>query len=114
MKTKTLVSFVALLALLSTINYQLSATPLGTAFSYQGKLSTGPSALTGLYDFNFTLWNAATGGTQLGGTNFNAFNAVPVTNGVFSVTLDFGAGAFTSEARWLEIAVRTAEVMFPN
>ena len=34
-------------------------------------------------------------------------NLVPVTNGVFNVSLDFGAAVFTGAARWLEISVRT-------
>jgi formylglycine-generating enzyme required for sulfatase activity len=34
-------------------------------------------------------------------------NAVAVSNGFFTVTLDFGAGVFTGEARWLAIAVKT-------
>jgi len=34
-------------------------------------------------------------------------SAVGVTNGVFIVTLDFGAGAFNGDARWLEILVCT-------
>jgi hypothetical protein len=94
----------AALLWLAALNVQLTAAPLGTAFTYQGKLSTGPSALTGLYDFNFTLWDASTAGARYCGTNL--LNAVPVTNGLFTVTLDFD-GVFNGEARWLEIAVRT-------
>ena len=37
----------------------------------------------------------------------NRLAAVPVTNGLFRVALDFGAAAFTGPARWLEIGVRT-------
>ncbi len=37
-----------------------------------------------------------------------ALNALPVSNGVFTAQLDFGAAPFNSgEARWLEIAVNT-------
>jgi hypothetical protein len=105
MKTKTLVSFGALLALLPTINYQLSATPLGTAFTYQGKLSSGLGAANGIYDFRFLLWDSASNGAPVS-ARFEVTNTI-VTNGVFTVTLDFGAGSFGSDTRWLEIGVRT-------
>ncbi|HEY6169526.1 MAG TPA: hypothetical protein VI454_15905, partial [Verrucomicrobiae bacterium] len=39
-----------------------------------------------------------------GSSNF--FGNLPVTNGLFTVTLDAGTGAFTGDARWLQIAVR--------
>jgi len=54
----------------------------------------------------FALFNAATAGQQVGETR--TFPGVGVTNGVFTVLLDFGAGAFDGNARWLEIAVRHA------
>jgi hypothetical protein len=37
-----------------------------------------------------------------------AANAVPVANGLFSVTLDFGSTAFNGETRFLEIRVRSS------
>jgi type VI secretion system secreted protein VgrG len=90
---------------LSTLNPQLAtASDQGTAFTYQGKLSSGGAAATGLYDFRFALYDAAAGGTQQGATF--ATNAVTVTNGYFLVTLNFG-GAFDGRARWLDIAVKT-------
>ena len=36
-----------------------------------------------------------------------ASNAVVVSNGLFTVTLDFGTGVFNGDARWLDIAVKT-------
>ncbi|HEY5910791.1 MAG TPA: type VI secretion system tip protein TssI/VgrG, partial [Verrucomicrobiae bacterium] len=81
------------------------ADPLGTAFTYQGRLASGASLANGRYDLTFSIWNAVTGGGQLGVTITNA--TVPVSNGLFTVTLDFGGGVFDSNARWLEIGVRT-------
>ena len=92
------------LALLSTLNPQLSAAPMGTAFSYQGRLNDGANPAQGIYDLRFALYDALAGDTQVGSSLTNA--ATSVTNGLFTVTLDFGA-AFTGNARWLEIGVRT-------
>jgi hypothetical protein len=57
-----------------------------------------------VYDFEFKLYDAAGGGAQVGSTV--ALNDIPVSKGLFTVKLDFGAGAFGSGARWLNIGVR--------
>ena len=96
----------ALLAFLSTLNFnhQLSASALGTGFTYQGRLASGTNAATGLFDMRFALYDALSGGTQQGSTLTT--NAVPVTNGYFAVTLDFG-NWFAGSALWLDIGVKT-------
>jgi len=93
-----------LLALLAALSPQLSAGPLGTAFTYQGKLNDGPSPATGLYDFSFSAWDASSGGNAFGPTL--SMPAVTVTNGLFTVTLDFGS-IFIGTALWLDISVKT-------
>ncbi len=80
------------------------ATPLGTAFTYQGQISNSAGPVNGNCDFQFSLWDAASAGNQVGGTV--TASGVPVSNGLFIVTLDFGASPFGGEARWLFIAVR--------
>jgi hypothetical protein len=94
---------VALLALL--LGPAPSAAPVGTAFNYQGRLNHGTNPANGRYDLRFTLYDAASGGTQVGLPQTT--NALAVSNGFFNVTLDFGAGVFTGDARWLDIAVKT-------
>jgi hypothetical protein len=76
-----------------------------TAFTYQGRLNQGGASVTGLYDFQFTVFDAPTAGSGLGTFPLNA--TLPVTNGLFTLTLDPGPGVFTGPARWLAIAVRT-------
>lgn len=77
-----------------------------TEFSYQGRLSNPPGTpANGNYDFQFMLFDAATGGVNVAGQQ--RLN-VAVTGGVFNVSLDFGAGAFPGANRLLEIAVRPA------
>src|ERR1043165_2777103 len=75
-----------------------------TAFTYQGRLSDGGSPAQGPFDFRFALRDAATNGVNLG---VNVLAPVHVSNGVFTVTLDFGAGSLSGASRWLEIGVRT-------
>ena len=76
----------------------------GTAFTYQGRLNNGANAVSGNYDFEFTLYGVNTGGSPITGPV--TLTATNVTNGLFTVSLDFG-GQFDGTARWLEIAVRT-------
>jgi hypothetical protein len=77
----------------------------GTAFMYQGRLNTGGVPANGSYDFTFALFSDNnTNGGQIGNTLTNL--AVDVTNGLFVVTLDFGAN-FPGASRWLAIGVRT-------
>jgi len=76
-----------------------------TAFTYQGRLDDGGAPANGIYDLRFAIYNAASGGAQQGAALTKA--ATAVSDGLFTVTLDFGAGIFTGAARWLEIGVRT-------
>ncbi|MFN0111094.1 MAG: tail fiber domain-containing protein [Blastocatellia bacterium] len=77
-----------------------------TAFSYQGRLNDGANAANGTYEIQFKLFDAVTGGTQVGATFIPTPAGVVVTNGAFTVTLDFGATAFPGANRWLEISVK--------
>ncbi|MGE3466109.1 MAG: tail fiber domain-containing protein [Pyrinomonadaceae bacterium] len=76
-----------------------------TSFTYQGSLKTGGIDANGNHDFEFALFNAASGGSQLGSTVTQ--NGVAVTDGIFAVTLDFG-DQFPGTGRFLEIRVRQA------
>jgi hypothetical protein len=81
------------------------ATPVGTAINYQGYVMDKNKPATGLYDFVFKLYDASSGGSLVGSPNTINLSAVPVTNGLFSVALDFGATAFQGDARWLDTAI---------
>jgi trimeric autotransporter adhesin len=77
----------------------------GTAFTYQGRLNNGGVPANGIYDLQFTIYDLATNGTLLAGPVTNSTTGV--SNGLFTVRLDFGATPFTGADRWLDIAVRT-------
>ncbi len=76
---------------------------LGTAFTYQGQLQSGGSPVNDTCDFRFILWDAEVGGAQVGATQTVSST---VSNGLFTVPLDFGSNAFTGDARWLEVAAK--------
>jgi trimeric autotransporter adhesin len=93
-----------LLAVFSLLSFQRSnCLAQGTAFTYQGQLNQEGAPASGSYDLTFGIWTAASGGTQAGTTLTNA--GVSVSNGLFTVMLDFGPGIFPGANRWLEIAV---------
>jgi hypothetical protein len=103
------------LLLISLVNIgasTISAIAQDSAFTYQGYLTDGSKAASGNYDLRFRLFNAATTGNQIGNTLTSA--PVVVSNGVFSVPVDFGAAAFDGNPRWLEIAVRSNGSQFAH
>src|SRR2546421_11568460 len=75
-----------------------------TTFTYQGRLTDGGTPANGNYDLQFALFDNLSGGAQIGSTQ--TLNTVAVSNGVFTVSLDFGASAFTGASRFLEISGR--------
>ena len=97
-------SLALVLALLSILFCRTVAQGQTSGFTYQGRLTDGGTAANGNYDLQFALWNSLSGGAQVGSTQ--TLNTVAVSNGVFTVTLDFGANAFPGASRFLEISAR--------
>lgn len=73
-------------------------------FTYQGHLADNGQPANGPYDLRFILYDMLIGGAQQG--PIVMLEDVAVSNGIFTVQLDFGGAAFPGAARWLEIAVR--------
>jgi hypothetical protein len=86
------------------------AGPLGTAFTYQGRLIDNNKTADGLYDFQFKLFDANSGGNKLGQDVNNS--EVDVIDGYFTAELDFG-GVFDGNNRWLDIGIRPGELEDP-
>lgn len=76
--------------------------PVGTAFTYQGRLLTGGAPANGTYDLQFRMYNDAAAGVQVGPVV--CADNITVAGGLFTVSLDFGS-QFDGSARWLEIRV---------
>ncbi len=74
-----------------------------TAFTYQGSLDESGVPADGVYNVSFSLWNLAVGGAQIGSSQ--GFPNLPITDGLFTVQLDFGTSAFTASNRWLQVVV---------
>jgi len=76
--------------------------PVGAAFTYQGQLASAGSPVNASCDFQFSLWDDAAAGAQMGAT---LAPTLAVVHGLFTASLDFG-NQFTGDERWLEIAVQ--------
>ncbi len=96
----------ALLTVLLATAASPGQTPLGSAFTYQGRLNQAGQPFNGPADLLFELYDADVGGNLLGS---QALDDVVVSDGLFTVALNaggqFGASAFNGEQRWLRISV---------
>lgn len=77
-----------------------------SAFTYQGRLVDNGAPANGDFEMAFAVHNNPTNSGAFAGPI--TLPSVPVTNGLFTVQLDFGAEAFIGAARWLSISVRPA------
>ncbi len=103
---KGIIAAIAFVSLTATV---ARAAEYGWAITFQGDLKNSGVPLNGTANFEFKLFTAAVGGVQLGPLTLT-MNSVPVTNGVFSVDLDFTnggtiAGVYDGGERWLDITV---------
>lgn len=94
----------------------LAQAPVGTAITYQGWLRNGGVPANGPHNMEFRLFPVPAGGSPVGailvfdgvGTNPPP---VDVVGGLFTVSLDFGAGAFNGDERWLEVKVASTTLI---
>ncbi len=107
MRNMRIVALVAGLTLWPAVTPVRATSPMGTAFSYQGQLKEGDVPANGEYDFVFRLFDASNGPSQVS-VDYPVEDQ-PVNDGIFTVELDFGPGAFDGNARWLEVGVRPGD-----
>jgi hypothetical protein len=103
---KAIARMMCVVSLLSLILFGCfaSARAQTTVFTYQGCLTDSSMAANGTYEMKFALYGSPDGSDQIGATIENS--NVTVTNGVFTVGLDFGATAFDGSPRFLKITVK--------
>lgn len=87
-----------------TVQHAAAQTPVTSSFVYQGELRNGASVVSQT-DLHFRLYDSPIGGNQIG-VELGVSN-LTLVRGRFSVTLDFGPGAFAGDERYLEIDVRS-------
>ena len=75
-----------------------------TTFTYQGRLNDASAPASGSYDLQFSLFDAVSGGGQVGTTQ--TLTGVNVIDGMFTVELDFGALSFTGGPRFIQVGVK--------
>jgi len=84
------------------------AAPMGTAWTYQGRLMDANKPADGLYDFRLKLCNEPNG-AGIADPPSNDINDIDVIDGYFTVELDFGSNVFNGNAKWLEVSVRPGD-----
>jgi hypothetical protein len=80
-----------------------ATTALAEPFTFQGFLEDGGTPVNGNANLAFKLFNSETGNNQVG-TTITA-GGYPVSDGVFSIGLNFAGVMFQDERRWLQVEV---------
>jgi len=83
----------------------VAQTPLGNEITYQARIQQSGVPLNDTADLEFRLFNALTGGVQVGSTQ--SISNLTVIDGDINVQLNFGTGAFNGDKRFLEISLRS-------
>ena len=108
-KENNILRFVMIAAIIFVIG-QMSVMAQTTAFNFQGRLNDGTSPANGKYDLQFRLYDALTGGTQIGSTISQP--GTTIINGVYSTQLDFLVTSTTSafyydnNPKFIEVSLR--------
>jgi len=95
---KTLMAVCAIAGLAQWV----TAAPVTTELTYQGKLEHAGAPANGNYDFRFRLYDANAGGVQVGPS---LYRTIAVQQGLFTAHLDFG-DVYHGDQLWLRIEVR--------
>lgn len=93
-----------LLSILGSLALTAAAAAQSTAFTYQGNLKNAGQPANGLHDFRFALFDAASGGAQVGATQ--CVDNILISEGLFAATVDFGSQFASASPRFLQVEVR--------
>jgi hypothetical protein len=92
-----------MLVVLMLATRSILAGPLGTAFTYQGQLTSGGSPANGNFDIEFALYISASGGTAVDTVDVSG---IAVSEGLLNASVDFTDVPFDGQALWIEVRVR--------
>jgi hypothetical protein len=91
--------------------HALGGSPTWT-FTYQGRLLVDGEPVSGAYDFEFSIWDAGSGGNQIAASCAGCYPSMPVEEGFFTLNLaPSGASlhdVFNGGSRWIELRAAPA------
>lgn len=105
MRTRTLGWVAVAVGLLGAGSAAWALGTLGSEFTYQGRLTDDAVPADGTYYMRFRLYDGAAAVTPLATYPAVSTEAVEVSDGLFTVQVDFGFAQFAGNGRWLEIEV---------
>jgi len=100
-------TFFAAIAVAFIVTFQLGVIAQTTVVPHEGSLLVGGSPANGTYDLRFILYTTQAGAVQVGNP-VERLN-VNISNGSYSVDIDFGSMPFTTQSvLWVDISYKLA------